>query len=547
MANAKADPRARAGQEEEDRLEALRSYDILDTDAEQSFDDLTLLASRICETPIALVSLVDEGRQWFKSKVGLEATETPREWAFCHHAIGQPEIMVVPDALNDSRFATNPLVRDDPKIRFYAGAPLTVAGGFRVGTLCVIDRVTRELSAVQMESLEALSRQVVSQLALRQQVVDLRTARSSIQEQQQRWQARAENTFDHLMEVNDQARILWANPNFCGAFGLQPDDVVGINLFEAVLAEDRAKCEAVFREAMANACVGLTELRYRRTDGSVGWFESSGQPFRSADGGQRAVIVSRDITERKRSQRQREDFVAMVTHDIRGAVSHIGLGIDCLESEAIDGRDEGLLDLLGPIRRASDSLHQLITNYLDAAKIEVGELVVRPARFELGTLLHRIAERYASTASRRRVAVHVAGLAGDVPLMGDEGALERVFTNLLSNALKHSPAGGRVTVEVDTDAKDVLVRVIDEGPGVRPQQVEQIFDRYAQTDEGRSHGGSGLGLFIVKSFVEAHGGTVTACSAARGGRFEVRLPRAGAHESAAADAAPAVHAEALRC
>src|SRR5215471_5770037 len=140
---------------EQRRLEILRGYEILDTEPEAAFDDLTLLASYVCQTPVALISLVDADRQWFKSKVGVSVVETSRDIAFCASAILQPDVFIVPDASEDSRFAQNPLVVSEPKIRFYAGATL-MTNGHALGTLCVVDRVPRDLNSEQLEALRAL-------------------------------------------------------------------------------------------------------------------------------------------------------------------------------------------------------------------------------------------------------------------------------------------------------------------------------------------------------------------------------------------------------
>ena len=150
------------------RIEALRRHRLLDTPAEQVFDDFALLASTLCGTPIALMTLVDDERQWFKANVGLDGvSETPREHAFCGHTILQRDLLIVEDATRDDRFSGNPLVTADPHIRFYAGAPLIDGEGQALGSLCVIDRQPRPLTPAQGRGLEALARQVAVQIELR--------------------------------------------------------------------------------------------------------------------------------------------------------------------------------------------------------------------------------------------------------------------------------------------------------------------------------------------------------------------------------------------
>src|SRR5437764_10390310 len=173
-------------QDEKKRLRVLWQYDVLDTVPEELFDDLTELAARICEAPIALITLVDEDRQWFKSKVGVSINETSRDISFCGHAIGQSDLFIVPDATMDKRFAKNPLVTSDPKIRFYAGAPLITPDGHALGTLCVIDKVPRELRPDQKNALRVLARHVMTQLELRRRGHELNHAhkeRDRVQEE----------------------------------------------------------------------------------------------------------------------------------------------------------------------------------------------------------------------------------------------------------------------------------------------------------------------------------------------------------------------------
>ena len=170
-------PAAPLPKNEVKRLKVLWQYDVLDTVPEEIFDDLTDLAAHICEAPVALISLVDENRQWFKSRVGISLQETSRDISFCAHALLTDDLLVIPDATKDPRFRDNPMVTGPQRIRFYAGAPLVTPDGHALGTLCVLDKQPRKLRSEQLKALQVLARHVVSQLELRRHARELADAR----------------------------------------------------------------------------------------------------------------------------------------------------------------------------------------------------------------------------------------------------------------------------------------------------------------------------------------------------------------------------------
>lgn len=296
---------------EAERLAALRRYGILDTPAEDEFDDFTFLAAQICGTPIALVSLVDAERQWFKSRYGLDATETPRDISFCGHAINGQDIFEVSNATEDQRFRDNPLVTADPNIRFYAGAPLIAPDGYNVGTLCVIDSVPHRLAPSQREALQRLSRQVVARM-------EVRLSNRRLAEQAAFQSAILANATYAIIATTPEGIITHFNPEAERMLGYTAAEMTGLqtpSVFHDPV-EVAARAPELSRELnreiapgfevfVAKARVGLQETHqwtYVRKDGSRYPVLLSVSTLRNGENITGFLGIAKDITEVKAAE-----------------------------------------------------------------------------------------------------------------------------------------------------------------------------------------------------------------------------------------------------
>ncbi len=532
-----------------ERLESLHRYEILDSDPEQGFDDITLLASQICGTPIALISFVDENRQWFKSKTGILQKETPREIAFCAHGILQPDVFEVEDAFADERFAANPLVTGDPKIRFYAGAPLVTDEGYALGMLCVNDRVPRKLTPAEKAGLQALSRQVVAQMELRRHITELKAAQESLRTSEEKFRQVAENIADAFWITSpDLEQIYYVSPAYERIWGrpvgrayTHPREWA-----EAILPEDREQALTMLGKLADEPSVSV-EFRIARPNGDVRWILSRGFQVRDGEGKViRIAGAATDITEQKRAEVElkqaketaeastyaKSDFLANMSHEIRTPMNGvIGMTNLLLDSELSDDQRH----YAESISSSGEALLSIINDILDFSKIEAGKLSFETLDFDLSETVEGCAELLAQRAQGKGLELACL-VESNVPVnvRGDPGRLRQVLTNLVSNAIKFTDRGEvvvKVSLESQTEA-DLLLRfeVRDTGIGISTKAQERLFQPFSQADDSttRKYGGTGLGLAISKQLVGLMHGQIGIKSARGEGSifwFTARLAR----------------------
>jgi PAS domain S-box-containing protein len=501
---------------EQARLKALRSYEVLDTAAEPTFDSLTRLAAQICGTPMALISLVDEGRQWFKSYKGLEVQETPRQVSFCAHAIAQPGIFTIPDARADARFSRNPLVTSAPHIRFYAGAPLITSEGHALGTVCVLDQVPRQLTLEQARTLETLAEQVVAQLELRRMnrtqtrlISELRTSNERFEVIQ-----RATNVvlWDWDMAAN---RVTWGE-RITAVLGYQVEETRNDpNWWYGVIhPEDRERVEQGVNAALkGDGTLWVEEYRLRRANGSYARVLDRGAIVRDAQGKtvrMLGAVVDMSEREEMRARLALADRMASVgtlaagvAHEINNPLAYVIANLDYARQELTSPAAGELPDALKEAREGAERVRIIVRDL---------KMFSRPDDERMELVDVRRAIDSAATMAWNEIR-HRARLVKEyqpVPsVYCNEARLGQVFLNLLVNAAHAIPEGAadrnEIHVRTRLDARGhIVIEVRDTGAGIPDEFRPRLFEPFFTTKPVGV--GTGLGLSICHGIVTSLGG-----------------------------------------
>jgi len=518
--------------DEAQRLAALRRYELLDTPPETVYDDLTRLAAHVCETPIALISLVDAERQWFKSCFGPFPAETDRSCSFCGHAVFAGKLLMVPDATRDDRFVDNPLVTGELEIRFYASTPLVSYDGYALGTLCVMDRRPRELSPQQIEMLSALGRLAMSQMELRLRITEQARIEKQLAESAELRRAILDSANYSIISCRPDGVIRAMNAAAVRWLGYRSEDVVGKKTPEifhdhceleqraaALTTELGRPVAAGFAALVAKVCLGITEER------EWSYLTAAGRHFpvqlsttslcNTAGEITGFLFIASDITERKQVELAKSEFVSVVSHELRTPLTSIRGSLGLIEGGAVGEVPPKMVRLVEIARANTDRLVRLINDILDLAKIESGKLELQMHPLDPAALVAEAVAEIKGMADQ--VHVHLGwssdpSWTGHSPrLLGDHDRLLQVLINLLSNAIKVSPPEGVIETRVEAaGATSIRISVRDQGPGIPPHELSRLFGKFHQIDssDARSRSGTGLGLAISKAIVDEHRGTI---------------------------------------
>ncbi|MBU7575343.1 MAG: PAS domain-containing protein [Hydrogenophaga sp.] len=524
------------------RLQRLRELGIMDTLPDAAFDAITELAAQMCESPIALITLVDEDRQWFKSKVGLRITHTAREFAFCAHAILMPEdVMLVEDALRDERFFDNPLVTGDPNIRFYAGAPIVTLDGHALGTVCVIDHAPRQLSKRQIGALQTMA------AAVRNLINHSNAILESVSDQANRWhqqqtvmQAVGAAGIDLKAYIDKDHTYQYVNRTYLDYWGLSRDQMAGLKVEELL---PKGLYESVVARQLDHALEG-TEVRFE----TVIEFSKAGPRHvqvtyisdRKDGKGAPVGVVARiqdieDIKEREKQLEatvelleqktlQQQKYFHMLSHDLKEPLNAIRnfMGLIKMECEELLPQDS--LHHVDSAIQGSERMRALIDDLRRFMEIESYQMEIEEVR--LNEVVDEAWLDLNAVARRQNAQLAVARLP---VIQGSASLLRILFQNLFSNAIRYAREGVAPQVALSSEAEDdtLLVRVTDNGIGVPVEYHEEIFLPSRRLHSRRISPGSGLGLAMCKRIAEMHGGSITVQSTeGAGSTFLLELPGA---------------------
>jgi signal transduction histidine kinase/CheY-like chemotaxis protein len=515
------------------RLKALLSYEILDTLPQKELDSITLLASTICQTPISLITLLDEERQWFKSNIGMEVTETSREISFCQYAILNDSLFEVPNALEDPLFKDNPLVTGSPDIRFYAGVPLRNPEGLSLGTLCVIDRVPRTLNEDQRMALTTLAEAVVAQFETRKmnkqlfnEIDTARKAKEQIEIYQDIVQEMTSGLYVYQLDESKGTidfRLLATNAAATKFTHVEARDRIGVYMSEISPATMKTQMPPLFKKiALGGDSISMDDFQFTSPEllNEYFSFTAFSLPHNTLgimfDNVTARKIAEQELKEAKeiaeKSVMAKDSFLANMSHEIRTPMNAI-IGFTEILSRTPLSHDQN--EYVSSVKSAGENLLSIINDILDFSKIESGKIEFEQIPFSLRNELKHVNSLLKIKALEKGIALEVF-IDAELPdnLGGDPVRLNQILMNLIGNAIKFTTEG-EVTVKVkaleqDGEACSVFFSVKDSGIGIPPEKLDTIFERFTQAsnETTRKFGGTGLGLSIAKNLVELQGGSL---------------------------------------
>lgn len=514
--------------DESERLMVLDALDAAGHEPEERFDRITRMATRYLAVPIALVTLIDDHRQWFKAAIGLDVKEVPRGQSVCAHTLAGQGVFAVPDLLADARFRDYPVVTQSPRARSYAGHPLVVAGR-RVGTLCVMDTEPRTFDESELAALIDLAAWGESELLGEQS----RKVVRELDELQRRTEMVLDGVAEGVIGVDHVGVVTFVNGAAEQLLGWPQCALIGQDMHRAIHSRHadgrpypRGDCPVSDTLSTGREHRLLREVFWRRngTPLPVDWSAGAVVENGTVVG---AVIVFEDATRRVEVDRIKDEFVSVVSHELRTPLTSLRGALDLLNAGLL-GDDAGpdAQRLVTIAHTNAGRLARLVDDILDLERSTRGAMALSRDRIDVPWLVRAAVDTVQGTADANSVVVHQECGGGEV--WGDDHRLVQVLTNLLGNAIRFSPPGGSVGIDCDSDDWGVRLSVTDEGVGIPDDVQDRVFERFWQVDasDTRSRSGTGLGLAIAKNIVESHGGYITLDSSLGvGTTFTVSLPQ----------------------
>lgn len=528
---------------EADRLSKLHGLNVLDTLPQKAFDDISALAQLICGTPVALITLIDQNRQWFKSRIGIEEPEIPREMSFCSHAILEPEhVMFVEDLSQDARFSANPFVTGPPDFRFYAGAPIVSHDGFALGTVCVIDSKVRKLDAGQLDALRRLASLVVNLLEHESVRIEEATRnREAWRLQHEELTAMAIAGLDLQAYIDPHYLIQHVNDTYLDYWGGTRDQIIGHHIRERV-GEDAFR--TIIKPKLDQALAGESVSYTRKTDfpaRGLRHVEVALLPVRNAQGViTGAVMRAQDVHETRAREAQlqqtvalleqrtmeQERFIHIISHDLREPINTVNNFTSLLVTDHHEQLSPSAQRYLSFVQSGGQRMSFLLDDLLHFVRLDGRTVQLRPV--EVSRLMQQIEVDLAQTITRTDGRIDHPP---QPPVMADESLLRIVLKNLASNGLKFARRGVPPVVRISVEHVDggQQIHVSDNGIGIAADHQQDIFNMFKRLHTRKHYEGSGLGLSICRRIAQLHGGHMSVQSVpGEGSRFTLHLPAAPA-------------------